>query len=227
MLRRLMVTLGAIPVFVAGAAYADTMFIIDDPNAAISGFTGPYATVLVHLVDATQATVTFNSSIQGGDTYLIGDSSSADVNVNAASWDISGIAGTNSGTGFTPGPFSDTGSGNVASFGTFNQTIDNFDGFTHSADEITFTLTNLSGTWGDSSYVLTPNVDGFEVAMHVFVTDSPADASTGALVTGFATNSQGGTAVGGPVPEPGSVILLGSALLLTSAGLRKRFFGHR
>jgi hypothetical protein len=60
-----------------------------------------------------------------------------------ASWTLGAITGSNAGTGFMPGPWSDGGSGNEDGFGVFNQTINSCDGFTHSSDTISFSLTLL------------------------------------------------------------------------------------
>ena len=96
------------------------------------------------------------------------------------------IDGTNSNAGFTPGPYTNTGSGNVSEFGIFNQTIEGFDGYTHSADLITFDLTNTSGTWASAADVLDENANDYYVASHIFVTDDPALTTNSALATGFA-----------------------------------------
>ena len=189
-------------------ARADTVFILNQGNAAISGFAGPYATATVHLVDATHATVTFTSNTVAGNTYLLGDGGSVAVNVHATTFTVSGINGSNSGTGFTPGPYSFGGSGNEDGFGVMNAKITSFDGFTHSSSTISFTLTNTSGTWASSDDVLINNADGFAIGAHIFVTSFPANAANGALATGFA--STGG---GPPVPDGGAtVMLLGTAL---------------
>jgi len=192
----------------ASSASADLInFDLGTGNAAISGFPGPYEHVVVNLADATHATITFTSLTNSGNIYLMGGQGAVAVNVNAASWTLGTITGSNAGTGFTPGPWSDAGAGNEDGFGSFNQTIDSFDGYTHSSDKIIFDITNTSGTWASASNVLIGNSGNFTAAAHVFVTSSPANASNGAIATGFATN--------GPVstPEASSTLLLSLALI--------------
>ncbi len=198
-------------------AKADTVYSISVGNSAISPFPGPYATATVHLVDSTHATVAFVSLTNSGNIYLFGDGSSVAVNVNATSWTIGSFSSSNAGTGFTqPPPLSDGSSGNVDGFGVLNQTVNSFDGFTHSSDHISFTLTNTSGTWATSDNVLKANGNGVFVAAHIFVTASPAVASAGAVNTGFAANG------GSRVPDGGTtVMLLGAAL--GALGMARRF----
>jgi hypothetical protein len=186
-------------------------------NTALSGFSGPFGTVTINLVNSTTATVTFTSNTVNGNIYLFGDGSSVALNVNATSFSVSSITGTNAGTGFSPGPLSFAGAGTVDGFGNFNLTINSFDGFTHSSDTISFTLTNTSGTWSSAANVLAFNAKGFDAAAHIFVTSSPANAANGALTTGFAGENAGG------VPDGGTtVMLLGAAL--GALGMARRFF---
>jgi hypothetical protein len=202
-------------------SFADTTSLtLGTGNSALSGFAGPYAEVLVNRTSPTTATITFTSDIVGGNIYLMGDSGMVALNVNATTFTDSGFTGSNAGTGFTPGPFS-VGSGTEDGFGAFNLTINDFDGFSSSVDTFSFDLTNTSGTWATALDVLTPNSSGFSAAAHIFVTSSPANASNGTLATGFAAN--GGAGSGPPVPEPASLLLLGSGLLFLSS-TSKRFF---
>jgi hypothetical protein len=185
-------------------------------NPAISGFAGPYASVLVDLTSPTTATITFTSYTGGSNPYLLGDGGSVAVNVNAASWTLGSIVGTNAGVGFTPGPWTNAGSGNENGFGSFNQRIDSFDGYSHTSDSLSFTITNTSGSWAVAAGVLTPNSGaGSVAAAHIFVTTPPANASSGALATGFAV-----------VPESGTFALAGLGMLgLAGLGSRRRAAG--
>jgi hypothetical protein len=198
----------ALMVFTVQPAKADSItFNLSNGNSAISGFTGPYASVLVNRTSTTTATITFTSLTNSGNIYLFGATGCVAVNVNATAFTLGAITGSNGGTGFTSGPYSDGGSGNEDGFGSFNQTIDSFDGFTHSADSISLALTDVLGTWASASDVLAANSNGFLAAAHIFVTESPANASNTALATGYAANGPG------TVPDGGStVLLLGAAL---------------
>lgn len=192
--------------FAACSLRADTVsFNLTAGNSAISGYSGPYAHVVVDLTSSTTATITFTSLTSGGNIYLMGDGGSVAVNVNG-SFTLGAIIGSNAGTGFTPGPFSQGPAGNEDGFGSFNLTINSMGGFTSTSDKIQFSLTDTSGTWANAASVLAANAGGSLAAAHIFVASNPANASGSALATGFAAD-------GAQVPDGGSTVaLLGCGL---------------
>ncbi len=194
-------------------------------------YAGPYATVSINQTDATHATITFASLSSGSSVYNFGGSGAVAVNVNATTWTIGSFTATNSGiNGFDPGPLSSGGAANENGFGSFNQTVDSFDGYTHSSTNISFVLTNTSGTWANAAAVLTPNnvTNNAVAAAHVFVcTDVISgagigcDQNAGALTTGYAAGS-GGSSPPTDIPEPNSASIALLALGLLGAGFWAR-----
>jgi hypothetical protein len=219
-MRFFLTTIGAALLALAWSnpSQADTFtYTLGNGNPAIAGFPGPYGSVFVNLTSPTMATITFTSNVVGGNIYLFGGHDAVVVNVNATSWTLgSTITGTNAGTGFSPGPLSNGGSNNDSAFGRFNQTISSFDGFSHSSDTISFTLTDTSGTWASAANVLVANAGGSTVGAHIFVTPFPANAANGAIVTGDSGN-------GAATPEPSTLAIAGlGALGMLGYGLRRR-----
>lgn len=204
---------GVLALTLGTAASATTTYSLDLGNAAISGFPTPYGSVSVNLVDAMTATIDFTAATTGGFKYFFIGAQAADVNVNATTWTLSGLTGNG-------GALSDGGSSNVDGHGVFNQTIDQFDGFGQASTEISFTLTNTSGTWASDSSVLIANDDGHTVAAHIAVcvlADNPTcNSELGAIATGFATNG------GGVIPEPATWAMMILGFGGIGAMLRRR-----
>lgn len=105
-------------------------------NAALSGYAGPFATVTISLVDATHAQITYASNTVAGNIYLFGDGGMVALNFNGVVAFPAAVTATNAAAGFTPGPFSDGGTVNQDGFGKFNFSINDFDGYTHTADYV-------------------------------------------------------------------------------------------
>jgi hypothetical protein len=196
--------------FAAGNASADTIsYVLTAAN--LPGFTGPYAEVTVNRTSSTTAAITFDALHNGGYIYLMGASGSVGVNVSGT-FALGTISGSNSLTGFTPGTWSNAGSGNEDGFGSFNLRITSFDGWTHSSTEISFGI-SATGTnsWASASQVLTGNNKNQIAAIHLF----PCIPSG----TGCASNSPGATSITGfasravAVPIPAAVWLFGSGLI--------------
>jgi hypothetical protein len=142
----------------------------------------------------------------------MGDGNSFDANINASTFGVSNMKGTNSFSStppFSPGSYSySIGSGNDDSFGHFNLIIKSFDGFGHTANEITFSLQDQSGGWAKASDVFVLNDKNNLAASHIYVWDGTA---IGAATTGDASGVT--PLVLATTPLPGTVWLLGSGLV--------------
>ncbi len=190
----------AVLVFAPMASATPLVINLTTPNSALAGYTSPYGTVTIDLTTATTAQVTFVGALN----YRFGANGATNLNVNAETFGVSNFVGYTD-----PG----VGSGNISAFGRFNLSIDNSDGWGDSATPMSFLLTNTSGTWASVNDVLVANNAGFFAAGHIFI---PNETGSAAAVTGYAADGSGT-----PVPEPASMLLLGSGLL--GAGL----FGRR
>jgi hypothetical protein len=193
------------------SASADTSYSLNLGNTsgspALSDFPPPYGTVNVHLDDSTHATITF-TALPGPGTvqYLFGGGGAVAVNTNGAATIVAGFTGSNSGSGYSGTNLSNGGAGNEDGWGSFSNTLNEFDGYSWSLTTVTFQLAKSSGSWGSSADVLANNADGHLVAAHIFVSPTAAMATSGALATGFATN---GPTLPGPEPATMALALAG------------------
>lgn len=206
----------------ANGARADAVYTIQQGNPKISPYAGPYVSVDVHLIDSTDAKVTFTSLSDSQYTYLMGGAQSADVNVNAAHFTASNFSLTNVYSGYSTPSETGYNSQNVSTFGNFNLSMDSFDGWSHTSSTISFTIANTSGTWSSAANVLTPNGDGDFVASHIFVAANPPNQSNGAVATGYAADVDQPNIVTVPLPAPvyAGMALLGMMGLMLKLGRR-------
>jgi hypothetical protein len=186
----------------AGNVAADSIsYSLAFQNGGISG-SGPFGTVQVNLISGTTASIIFDAT----SPYVFVDSSAAAVNVNATSFTVTNIA-------FVPSSASCanscTGSGTVDGFGAFNLTINQHGATSNPSTEISFDLTNNSGTWASAANVLLANANGSHVAAHMV--NSAANTSCTGFVSDHA--GAGGGSCTTQVPIPAAAWLFGSGLV--------------
>ena len=186
-------------VFIAGALLLSAgsasaiSYTLNNFNA--TGYPGPYGTVNVVLDSANMATITFTSE----NGYLFLDGSSDAVNVNSSKFSESLIS-DNAPGGLSS--FADFSSGQVSQWGNFNLILDQGNASpSDRASVISFSVTDLTGTWSSDANVLDANSAGYTVAAHIIV--------PGGGYTGYAANGQAPP----HVPDGGSTaMLLGAAV---------------
>jgi len=204
----------AATIFAPGIASADIQsFDLTVPNDAISPYPAPYVHVTVNQSGNT-ATFTFTADTShAGLTYLMGDGSSAAVNVNDPGPTVTAISPASLSQQNPPG------TSNVNGFGLFNVVLDNADGNAQATSTLSFTVTKATGTWtgvfSGATPVLVANATGAFAASHLFVREG---TSTDATATGYVAN--GGAVEVVPEPTPVVLALMGLGTL-GLAGLRR------
>lgn len=200
----------ALVLTLGGRASADLSFYLDTPNSQMSGFTGPYVEVTVHLINSTDAKITFTSLTNGGYTYYLTDSNSVAVNVNATNFSAA-LDSYNSQNATVTFTATTTSSQNVDHQGYFNLTGDA--GSSSSQDigtQLAFTVSATGVNWTSASDVLTTSGNGSNLvaASHVNAIVAGDPITTTSSGTGYV----GGDGTSNPppptsTPEPSTILI--------------------
>ena len=209
----------------AAVARADSFtYQINIPNAGLSGSPAPYANVTL-----TQVFVNQGSTICTAAAPCINVNVQMLTNASGGTYQLFGNGNGNGAFGFNivgsvaglavSNLSSEDGAGALSGF-SFDPAGGNFDGFggfelalqagpaSQAHDFVTFTVSRTGG-FSTANDLYEGNDDGHHFAVHV--------APTNGNPTGFATDGPGQ-----PVPEPMSMLLLGTGLLGVGGVVRRR-----
>lgn len=186
----------------AAATRADQV-IINTPNSGLSGTPGPYATV-TYVLNGSNIDVTVQM-FPGFTAFGEGNGNNGIFGFNIVG-STAGLAITN----LSPALLSaNLGGGQMDGFGNFEVTLSCCNP-SNAITSFSFTVSRTGG-FSSASQLFEANSSGAHFAIHI----APSNGNP----TGFAAD----TGVPNEVPEPTSMLLLGSGLVTLAAGLRKRF----
>ena len=156
---------------------------IDAPDAALTGFTGPYATVSIGRVANNRADIALISlSDVNGQRFSKSDSTAAVLSVNgafalgaaaAADVSLSGLSASFSGVNSL---------GTLDEFGNVSLSLDSW--YPDATNLVRFLITNTTGLWTSDTAVLMNNAGGYSAAIRAFACTPPCARPAGALPTG-------------------------------------------
>ena len=202
--RKLALSLAMFAVVVMGSAAAASadQVVINTPNPGLSGTPGPYATV-TYVLNGGNIDVTVQMA-PGFTAFGTGNGNNGIFGFNILG-STAGLSVTNLPVGFT----ANLGGGQMDGFGNFDVTLSCCNA-SNGVTSFSFTVSR-NGGFSAASDLFEANASGAHFAIHI----APSNGNP----TGFAAD--GGTS--NEVPEPASMLLLGTGLATLAAGLRKRF----
>lgn len=185
----------------AAAANADQV-VINIPNPGLSATPGPYATV-TYVLNGSNIDVSVQMAM-GFTAFGTGNGNNGIFGFNILG-STAGLSVTNLPAGFS----ANLGGGQMDGFGNFDVTLSCCNP-ANAVTSFSFTVSRTGG-FSSASDLFEANASGAHFAIHI--------APTNGNPTGFAADS--GTS--NEVPEPTSMLLLGTGLATLAAGLRKRY----
>jgi len=183
----------------AAAANADQV-VINVPNSGLSATPGPYATV----------TYTLNASNSIDVTVTMEPGFEAFGNADIFGFNIVGSTDGLSVTNLPAGFSANLAGGQMDGFGNFEVTLSCCPA-SDAVSSFSFTVSRTGG-FSSASDLFEANNTGSHFAIHI--------APTNGNPTGFAADGEIPT---NEIPEPTSMLLLGTGLVSLAAGLRRRF----